>query len=171
MNFKQIDVTSINKNAISLFKEEAPIVVCGNLNKHNGLTVAWGSLGSLWRKNIATIYIKPTRYTFEFANNCEYFTIMWFNESIRKDINKVFGTMSGKNVDKELLCNLHSFELDNGVCYQEAAMIMVCKKIYQNNLDSQNIFDQNVLNMPLYQDQLFHHEYIGEIVSCYFKED
>lgn len=171
MNLKKIDVTLINKNAISLFKNELPIIVCGNLNHHNGLTVAWGSLGSLWRKNIATIYIKPTRYTFEFANSCEYFTIMWFDDKIRSGINKVFGSMSGRDVDKEALCELHSYELDGGVAYEEATMIMVCRKLYQNAIKIEKIIDDDIKNLSIYQDQLFHHEYIGEIVSCYIKDE
>lgn len=170
MSFKKIDITMINENTINLFKKDTPIVVCGNIEHHNGLTVAWGSLGCLWRKSIATIYIKPTRYSFEFMNNCEYFSIMWFDENQRPKINQVFGTMSGRDVDKESMCQLSSFELDHAVAYQEAKMIIVCKKIYQNELVSKQIIDEEIKNLPLYQDNLYHHEYIGEIIGCYLKE-
>jgi flavin reductase (DIM6/NTAB) family NADH-FMN oxidoreductase RutF len=132
------------------------------------LTVAWGSIGCLWSKDIATVYVKPTRYSFEFANQCEYFTIMWFDD--RKDeINKVFGAMSGRDVNKEQLCNLTPFELDGGVAYKEASLIIVCKKIYQSPLDKNAILSEEVLNKPLYSDGLFHSEYFGEIVGVYKK--
>lgn len=169
--FNKIRPEDICDNAIKLFKDDKPICVCGDLEKHNGLTIAWGSIGSLWRKNIATIYIKPTRYTFKFANECEYFSIMWFDEDKQKEINKVFGTLSGRDVDKEKLCNLKPINLDNAVAYAEAKMVMVCKKIYQNTFLKENIFDENVVNMPLYEDGLFHSEYIGEIISVYIKSN
>jgi flavin reductase (DIM6/NTAB) family NADH-FMN oxidoreductase RutF len=166
--FNKILAHEIEGNSIKLFKIDHPIVVFGDINHHNGLTVAWGSIGCLWSKDIATVYVKPTRYSFEFANQCEYFTIMWFDD--RKDeINKVFGAMSGRDVNKEQLCNLTPFELDGGVAYKEASLIIVCKKIYQNPLDKDAILSEEVLNKPLYSDGLFHSEYFGEIVGVYKK--
>ena len=81
--FNKILAHEIEGNSIKLFKMDHPVVVFGDINHHNGLTVAWGSIGCLWSKDIATVYVKPTRYSFEFANQCEYFTIMWFDD--RKD--------------------------------------------------------------------------------------
>ena len=166
--FNKILAHEIEGNSIKLFKMDHPVVVFGDINHHNGLTVAWGSIGCLWSKDIATVYVKPTRYSFEFANQCEYFTIMWFDD--RKDeINKVFGAKSGRDVNKEQLCNLTPFELDGGVAYKEASLIIVCKKIYQSPLDKNAILSEEVLNKPLYSDGLFHSEYFGEIVGVYKK--
>ena len=166
--FNKILAHEIEGNSIKIFKMDHPIVVFGDINHHNGLTVAWGSIGCLWSKDIATVYVKPTRYSFEFANQCEYFTIMWFDD--RKDeINKVFGAKSGRDVNKEQLCNLTPFELDGGVAYKEASLIIVCKKIYQSPLDKNAILSEEVLNKPLYSDGLFHSEYFGEIVGVYKK--
>ena len=66
--FEKISIFDVNENAVKLFKIDNPIVVFGDINKHNGLTVAWGTLGCLWSKDIATVYVKPNRYSFEFAN-------------------------------------------------------------------------------------------------------
>lgn len=166
--FKKINACDIEGNAIKLFKNDCPIVVFGNLEHHNGLTVAWGTLGSLWSKDVATVYVKPTRYSFNFANECEYFSIMWFDE-IKESVNKVFGFMSGRDVNKEKLCNLTPIVLDNAVCFEEASLIIVCKKIYQNPIDKNNILSEEVLNKPLYKDNLFHSEYFGEIIGVYKK--
>lgn len=166
--FKKINAVDIEGNSIKLFKIDCPIVVFGNMEHHNGLTVAWGTLGCLWSKDIATVYVKPIRYSFEFANNCEYFTIMWFDE-LKDDVNKVFGFKSGKDVNKEKLCSLTPFEIDGAVGYNEASLIVVCKKIYQKPIDKNNIFSQEVLDKPLYGDGLFHSEYFGEIIGVYKK--
>ncbi len=166
--FEKITSYEIEGNAIKLFKIDCPIVVFGDINNHNGLTVAWGNLGCLWSKEIATVFVKPTRYSFEFANLSDYFTIMWFDE-LKDDVNKVFGFMSGRDVNKEELCNLTPFEIDNAVGYKEASLIVVCKKIYQNPINKNNILSEEVLNKPLYKDGLFHHEYFGEIIGVYKK--
>ena len=168
--FKKISPYEIEGNAIKLFKNDCPIVVFGNIEHHNGLTVAWGNLGCLWSKEIATVFVKPTRYSFEFANNCEYFSIMWFKK-LKDDVNKVFGFMSGRDINKEEKCNLTVIELDGAVGYQEADLIIVCKKIYQNPINKENILSEEVLNKPLYKDNLFHSEYYGEIISVYKKEN
>lgn len=168
--FKKIKATEIKENSIKLFKEGAPICVCGTIDEHNGLTIGWGMLGSLWRKEVAIVYIKPTRYTFEYANQCEYFSIMWFDDELKLSVNRVFGSLSGKDVNKEELANLSLIELDNCPCYQEAKMIITCRKIYQAPLKKENILSNDVLLMPLYNDELFHSEYIGEIVNVYIKE-
>jgi flavin reductase (DIM6/NTAB) family NADH-FMN oxidoreductase RutF len=168
--FKKISPYEIEGNAIKLFKNDCPIVVFGNLKNHNGLTVAWGNLGCLWSKEMATVFVKPTRYSFKFANNCEYFTIMWFNE-LKESVNQIFGFKSGRDVNKEELCGLTPIELDGGVGYNEADLIIVCKKIYQNPIDKNNILSEEVLNKPLYKDNLFHSEYYGEIISVYKRID
>lgn len=167
--FKKINPFDIEGNSIKLFKVDSPIVVFGDIEKHNGLTVAWGNLGCLWSKEMATVFVKPNRYSFEFANECEYFTIMWFDE-LKDSINRVFGFKSGRDVDKEKLCNLTPFEIDGAVGYDEASLIIVCKKIYQKEIDKNNILSKEVLDKPMYKDDLFHSEYFGEIISVYKKE-
>lgn len=166
--FEKIHPYEIEGNAIKLFKVDSPIVVFGNKESHNGLTVAWGNLGCLWSKEMATVFVKPNRYSFEFANKCEYFSIMWFGE-LKDSVNKVFGFKSGKDVNKEELCNLTPFMLDNAVAYEEAILIIVCKKIYQKEIDKNNILSKEVLDKPMYKDGLFHSEYFGEIISVYKK--
>ena len=164
---EKINIFDVNENAAKLFKVDNPIAVFGDINSHNGLTVAWGTLGCLWSKDIATVYVKPNRYSFEFANNCEYFSIIWFNEQQRKEINRIYGSMSGRDVNKEVLAGLTPVELDNAVGYKEASLIIICKKIYQNPIVKESILSEEVVNKPLYQDGLFHNEYFGEIVSVY----
>ena len=34
---------------------------------YNTMTASWGGVGVLWGKNVCTLYIRPQRYTFEFA--------------------------------------------------------------------------------------------------------
>ena len=45
----------------------------------NTMTASWGQVGHLWGKNVATVYIRPQRYTKEFVDAGDYFTITFFD--------------------------------------------------------------------------------------------
>ena len=55
-----------------LFNKKWALVASGQLNDFNVMTVSWGSLGTLWSRDIVTIYIKPCRYTHQFMEKNEY---------------------------------------------------------------------------------------------------
>ena len=42
---------------------------------YNTMTISWGGLGTLWRRPVATVYVKKNRYTFEFMEQNDYFTV------------------------------------------------------------------------------------------------
>lgn len=165
----KIKVTDLQENIVDLFKNQAAICVSGDESNHNGLSIAWGCLGSLWKKEVAIVYVKPTRYSFEFIEKYDYFSIMWFDDPLHSDIIKNYGTLSGRDVNKEELCNLNKVIIDNCVCYNEARLIITCRKIYSNKIDKNLILSDDVLSLNVYKDNIFHSEYIGEIIGVYTK--
>ena len=50
----------------------------------NTMTASWGGLGVLWRKPMATIYVRPQRYTFGFIEQSDEFTLSFFGPSSGK---------------------------------------------------------------------------------------
>ena len=52
------------------------------------MTASWGGLGIMWGKNIATVYIRPQRYTKEFVDANDLFTVSFLPESQRKALNR-----------------------------------------------------------------------------------
>lgn len=165
----KIDITELKENVVDLFKNKAAICVSGTASNHNGLAIAWGCLGSLWKKDVAIVYVKPTRYTYEFMENNDYFSIMWFDEPLHTDVIKVFGSTSGKDVNKEELSGLSLLMIDDCPCYEQASLIITCRKIYSNKIDEKLIKSDDVLNLNVYKDKVFHSEYIGEILGVYCK--
>ena len=71
-------------NPFDKFNKEWALVTAGNRDKFNSMTISWGSMGTLWFKNVVSIYIRPDRYTFEFLNNSDYFTLSFFDERYRR---------------------------------------------------------------------------------------
>ena len=49
------------------------------------MTASWGGVGIMWGKNVATAYIRPQRYTKEFVDNSEYFTLSFLPEAEKKE--------------------------------------------------------------------------------------
>ena len=67
--------------------------------KVNTMTIAWGSIGFLWYKPIIEVYVRESRYTLEFMESSEYFSVCFF-PSEYKDKLIYLGTHSGRDEDK-----------------------------------------------------------------------
>ena len=71
-------------SAFELFDRDWALVTAGNKDSFNTMTIRWGGLGTLWGKPVATVYVKPVRYTHDFMESSEFFTVSFYAESYRK---------------------------------------------------------------------------------------
>ena len=69
-----------NINPFTLFDSDWSLLTAGDMDSFNSMTVSWGSLGTLWGKPVATVYVKPARYTHGFMEDSDYFTLGFFDE-------------------------------------------------------------------------------------------
>jgi flavin reductase (DIM6/NTAB) family NADH-FMN oxidoreductase RutF len=51
------------------------------------MTARWCGFGLVWNIHTATIYIRPQRYTCEFVQDNDYFSLCFFSEEYRKALN------------------------------------------------------------------------------------
>ena len=75
---ERVDPKAIHENVFSLIGDQWMLVTAGTAERCNPMTASWGGLGVLWRKNVATIYIRPQRYTFEFLEREPGFSLSFF---------------------------------------------------------------------------------------------
>lgn len=149
-------------NPFDKFNKECALVTAGNKDKFNSMTISWGSMGTLWFKSVVTIYIRPDRYTFEFLNNSDYFTLSFFDEKYRDKLT-MFGRNSGRDIDKVKESGFSPVFLDRGITYKEAKETIVLKKIYVQSLDKDK-FSSDILKC--YNDDApAHYMIIGEVVD------
>ena len=80
-----IQPEDIRDNPFNLISSDWILITAGNKQSFNMMTASWGGLGHLWNKNIAVIFIRPTRYTYSFAEKNDYFTLCIFNEKYRRN--------------------------------------------------------------------------------------
>ena len=96
---KEINIREIRKSAVELISDGWGLVTAGTEEKFNTMTVSWGALGEIWGKDAAFVFIRPQRYTFEFIEKEEVFTLAFFSEEY-KDALKICGSKSGRDIDK-----------------------------------------------------------------------
>jgi flavin reductase (DIM6/NTAB) family NADH-FMN oxidoreductase RutF len=165
-NYKKISIEEIKESVSTLIGKGWMLITAGNLKSFNTMTASWGNLGFLWNKNIATIYLRPQRYTKEFVDRENIFTLSFFKEDYRKALT-ICGSKSGRDGDKVKEAELTPIETPNkSISFQEAHIIIECRKIYKDNLNPESFIDKSIPN-EIYPTKDFHTQYIGEILAVY----
>lgn len=157
-----MDLKNFNLAPLYKIDKEWALLTCGKKEKFNMMTISWGGLGTLWHKPIATIYVRPNRYTNEFIENNDYFTLSFYDEEYKKDLG-FLGSKSGRDIDKISYTNLTPEFIDNGITFKEANLTIVCKKIYFQDLDKKNIPQTEIDRF--YNNEPVHRMYIGEVID------
>ena len=161
--FKTVDPKELKDNVFSLIGDRWMLITAGTGEDLNTMTASWGGLGILWGAPVATCYIRPQRYTKEFVDREEYFTLTFFEEEHRQAL-ALCGSKSGREVDKVKECGFTVKPAPCGAPYfEEAGLVLVCRKRFAQEMDPANIPEDVKASVYLTQD--YHTMYIGEIVE------
>lgn len=160
INFKEISPEELADNPFSMIGNDWMLITAGTPECCNTMTASWGSVGVLWRKPIAIAYVRPTRHTYEFMERSDRFTLSVLPEEYR-DALRLCGTMSGRDGDKFAAAGLTPFETKGVAAVKEARLILVCRKLYAQDIQASNFVDKSLLSN--YSANDFHRQYIGEI--------
>ena len=153
---------NFNTDIFTLFDKKWALLTAGNEENFNTMTISWGGLGTLWGKPVATVYVRTSRYTHDFMDKNEYFTVSFYPEKYRNVLN-VLGTMSGRNMDKMKESGLAAKKTGETMTFKEAEITLVCRKLFRQELDVSNMPEKIAAN--LYSGQAPHDMYIGEVVE------
>lgn len=165
---KSIDIKSLEFSPFVKIGDEWALVTAGSSENYNTMTVSWGGLGVLWGVPSATIYIRPQRYTHEFVEKNELFTISFFKSEYKKTLS-FCGSHSGRDCDKAKETGLTPIELDGTTSFEEAELILVCRKKYSQDMTANSFLDKSLLE-KWYPNNDLHTVYIGEIIEAYQKD-
>ena len=164
---RNIDPKQITGNPFSMIGEQWMLITAGTAQNCNTMTASWGGLGVLWQKNVATCYVRPQRYTKQFLDEQEYFTLTFFGEEWRKAL-ALCGSKSGRDVDKVKECGFTVKTAQCGAPYfEEAELVLVCRKRFVQDFDPANIPED--VKQSQYPNADYHTMYIGEIVEVLSK--
>ena len=150
-------------DAFSLFIDNWAILTAGDKDSYNGMTVSWGGIGTIWKTDGCTVYVRKSRYTHEFMDKSDYYTLSFFPEQYKPALD-FYGKNSGRNVDKAKEAGLTPVVLENGcITYAEASMTLVIKKLFSQDMDTKCMKPE--IAEGFYSNHDDHTIYIGEIVD------
>lgn len=167
--FKEIKASDIKENICDLLKNNWGLVTAGNSDKFNTMTVSWGSMGELWGKDSVTVYIRPQRYTEEFMNSNDHFTLSFYPLDKKQAIHGICGSKSGRDVDKVKECNLTPNFDENAPYSEEAQLVLVCKKMAKSKFDPKDFTDASI-DGRWYPEKDYHYIYFAEIEKVLISE-
>ena len=169
MAFQEISLDSLEFNPFHKISKEWMLVTAGDEKKSNTMTASWGGLGIMWGKNIATVYIRPQRYTKEFVDAGQRFTISFYSEEHRAAL-AYLGRVSGRDEDKIATVGFETQEFDGVPAFSQAKEVLVCKKLYAQPIDPACFEPDNDCCQRSYPGKDYHVLYIAEIEAVYQKE-
>lgn len=165
--FKEIAIESLSFNPFTKIGEEWMLITAGDEMKYNTMTASWGGMGFMWAKNIVNVYVRPHRYTYEFMESNDYFTLAFFDEKYRDGL-MICGTKSGRDGDKVAEAGLTPYFLEGTTAFAEANMIFICKKHYRQEMKGE-CFTVKETDVKHYPIKDYHVMYMGEVVKVLMK--
>ena len=133
----------------------------------NAMTASWAGLGAIWHKNVATIYVRPQRYTFGLVEDCDEVSLCFVGEKYREAL-KLCGTKSGRDMDKIAKSGLSVSFDENTPMIEESDAVLVCKKAYSDYI-KEECFDDPA-HLKNYPQKDYHKMYILEIKKILIKK-
>ena len=176
MSLKEISFEELNLNPMTMIGREWMLITAGNEERgYNTMTAAWGHLGAIWdlpgRKGhlpTACIYVRPQRYTKEFVDREETFSLTVFDESWKKQL-AYLGTVSGRDENKIEKAGLTPVFGEGTTWFEEAKLVLVCRKLYRQELKEDCFTDPELVDRN-YPGRDFHTMYIGVIMKVLVSE-
>ncbi|HIT32526.1 MAG TPA: flavin reductase [Candidatus Enterenecus stercoripullorum] len=164
--FQKVDPKTLDFNVFSAIGDQWMLITAGTKEKCNTMTASWGGLGILWGAPMAIAYIRPQRYTKEFVDAEDYFTLSFFSEDYRRQLG-LCGSKSGREIDKVKECGFTVAQAEGGAPYfEQADLVFVCRKRMVQKME-ENLIPADVRE-KWYQGD-YHTMYWGEIVETLVK--
>ncbi len=159
--FTEIAPAAMGGNPFDRIGKQWMLITAGDASATNTMTASWGGLGVLWNRPVAFAFVRPTRYTYEFLEREEYFTLSFYGEEYRQALT-LCGRTSGRDGDKIAAAGLTLRQDAKAPYFGEAELVLVCRKIAMQDIDPAGFLDDTIQSH--YTDD-YHRVYTGEIVQ------
>lgn len=163
MSFRVISPDEFERSPFRLIGKEWLLITAPDDSKASGanaMTASWGNMGILWNKPVATVFVRPQRYTFSLCESADRFALCVLPDEHRNAL-KLCGTKSGKDTDKLAECGLDCIEVDEVKIIEKSSVAMICKKLYADDIKKDHFIDKEQIKH--YPTDDFHRFYILEI--------
>ena len=160
--FEQIEFSQVKENVVDLIARQWALVTAGDEKACNTMTVSWGAVGELWGVDTATVYIRPQRYTEQFIDSNDYFTVCFFPEELKQQIHGVCGSKSGRDTDKIAEAGITPVYDENAPYFEQAKLVIICKKMAVSEITPDSFLDSEI-DEKFYPDKDYHKVFVARI--------
>lgn len=162
--FQPFPIDLLEINPFTKIGKEWALVTAGSKKNANTMTVSWGGVGVLWGKNVAYIFVRDSRYTKEFIDQGDFFSVSFFGEKYRDALNYC-GAHSGKDVENKIENAGLTLASAHGIPYlDEGNLVLLCQKMAAVPITEEN-FVMSKIKDKWYADDDYHTMYVGEIIE------
>jgi flavin reductase (DIM6/NTAB) family NADH-FMN oxidoreductase RutF len=166
MERNPIAIEDFTVKVYGLFEMQWLLLTSGDYSQghFNAMTISWGSLGVMWGRPFAQVVVRPVRYTYEFMERYDSFTICAFPRQYHQALS-LLGAKSGREGDKITEAGLTPIA---STCvaapgYAQAELIIECRKNYWQDLDPSHFLNPAIARNCPQKD--YHRIYYGEILA------
>ena len=168
MKLRSVAPQSLKPEVYQVFGTQFALLTAGDRTGCNTMTIGWCQVGWLWNQPVCTVYVRPERYTYEFTEKHDYFTVSVLPLEAKQTM-AFCGSKSGRDVDKIKECGLTlCYGEGDAPFFEEAELVLVCKKLYQQDLDPAGVLEGEGI-LPFYEKGGWHRMYVGRVEEAYLK--
>jgi flavin reductase (DIM6/NTAB) family NADH-FMN oxidoreductase RutF len=141
-------------------------LLVGGCERPNPMTVSWGGMGTLWNRPVATVYVRPTRFTYGLLEAHPEFTLCFLPSAMKAALD-LCGSRSGRDTDKWAAAGLRA-EPSAAVAVPRVAgatLVLEGRVLATFDLDPARFLDPRIES--LYPQRDYHRAYLGEVVAAW----
>ena len=135
----------------------------------NVMTIGWGTIGSIWGLPMFLVVVRPTRYTYQFIEASNEFTVNVPTPAI-KEFTHHCGTASGRDGDKfaRFQMSVTPGQKVQAVTIDACPLVYECRVVHKNDILPATL--DPTLDSRYYPGGDYHRVYYGEILGAFAAE-
>ncbi len=124
-----ISADNFDFSVFRLIGKDWMLITAEKEGRVNTMTASWGGFGVIWARNAAYIFVRKSRYTKEFLDGSDTFSLTFFDHQKYAKELMYLGTVSGRDEDKITKAGLTVSHIDSTPYFNEASTVMICRKV------------------------------------------
>ena len=162
----EIPIDSLSLPVFHTFDARWMLLAAGDFdnNDYNFMTISWGSLGVIWGRPFAQVMVRGSRYTRQYIEKADSFTLSVFPEKHHKQL-AYCGAHSGRDGDKASGSGFTPIASRrvSAPAFDEAELVIECRKTYFTDLEPDHFLDPAIRSN--YPTPDYHRIFFGEVVA------
>lgn len=160
--FQPFPIEQLEINPFEKIGKEWALVSAGSKQRANTMTISWGGVGVLWGKNVAFVFVRDSRYTKEFIDSNDFFSVSFLGSQYKEALNYC-GSHSGRDEDKLNNAGLNwNYKLSIPFI-DEGNLILLCQKLSATKITEDSFISPDIKKW--YADGDMHTMYVAEILE------